>query len=139
MDSPTTIMLTTPNCSSLFTPSVATCISECLADISAWTAEHQLNLSKTELLLIPGKDCPRMDLSVIVEDVTVSPLMARNLGIILSNRLSLLLRSPADLPSTISSGSSLSFTKDATQLLVHALVISRQDYSNSPLGWNSLD
>ena len=51
---------------------VKTCVSECLADIS--TAHHlKLNLSKTELLFIPGKDCSHMDLSVTVEDVTVSP------------------------------------------------------------------
>ncbi|XP_030285351.1 uncharacterized protein LOC115588717 [Sparus aurata] len=64
---------------------------DCLADISSWTAAHhlKLNLSKTELLFIPGKDCPRMDLSFTVEDVTVSPLsMARNLGVLLDSRLS---------------------------------------------------
>ena len=36
-------------------------ILECLPDISTWTAAHYLNLSKTELHFIPGKDCPRMD------------------------------------------------------------------------------
>ncbi|KAK0150129.1 hypothetical protein N1851_009106 [Merluccius polli] len=41
---------------------VATCISECLADISTWTTVHhlKLNLDKTELLFVPGKDCPHM-------------------------------------------------------------------------------
>ena len=58
--------------------------------ISAWTAAHhlKLSLSKTELLFIPGKDCLCMDLSVTVEDVTVSPSStARNLGVILDDRL----------------------------------------------------
>ena len=51
-------------------------ILQCLADISTWTAVHhlKLNLRKTKLLFIPGKDCPRLDLSVTVEDVTVWPL-----------------------------------------------------------------
>ena len=67
---------------------VETRISECLADVSAWTAAHhpKLNLSKTELLFIPGKDCPHMDLSSTVEDVMVSPSsVGRNLGIILDD------------------------------------------------------
>ena len=54
---------------------------ECLADISAMIANHlKLNLSKTELLFIPGKDCPRMDLSVTVEDVMVLPFDAEEPG-----------------------------------------------------------
>ena len=40
-----------------------------------------LNLNKTELLLILGKDCPYMDLLVTVENIAVSPSpTARNLG-----------------------------------------------------------
>ena len=52
---------------------IATRISECLADVSTWTtANHlRLNLNKTELLLIPGKDCPHMELLVTVENVTI--------------------------------------------------------------------
>ena len=43
---------------------IATRISECVADISTWmTAHHlKLNLDKTKLLFILGKDCPHMDL-----------------------------------------------------------------------------
>ena len=54
---------------------IATRISECLADVSTWTIAHhlRLNLNKTELLLIPGKDSPHMDLLVTVENITVSP------------------------------------------------------------------
>ena len=70
---------------------IATRISECLADVSTWTTAHhlRLNLNKTELLLIPGKDCPHMDLLVNVENITVSPsTTARNLGVVLDNQLS---------------------------------------------------
>uniref|UniRef100_A0A8C5BX13 Reverse transcriptase domain-containing protein n=1 Tax=Gadus morhua TaxID=8049 RepID=A0A8C5BX13_GADMO len=69
---------------------IATCISECLADGSTWTTAHHLglNLNKIELLLIPGKDCPHMDLLVTVENITVSPSpTARNLGVVLDNQL----------------------------------------------------
>ncbi|KAM9478604.1 uncharacterized protein ACWYII_006221 [Salvelinus alpinus] len=41
-------------------------ISACLADISVWMTDHhlKLNLSKTELLFLPGKDCPFHDLAI---------------------------------------------------------------------------
>ena len=57
-----------------------------VADISAWTAVHhlKLNLSRTELFLIPGKDCHR-----IVKNITVTPSpTARNLDVILDDGLS---------------------------------------------------
>ena len=104
---------------------VATRITECLADISAWIAAHhlKLNLSKTDLLFILGNDCPRMDLSVTVKDVTVSPsLSARNLGVILGDGLScapnitFVARSCRFAPYNIRSIWPF-LTKDATQLL----------------------
>jgi len=54
---------------------IATHISKCLADISKeTTANHlKLNLDKTELFFMPGKDCPQMDLLVTTEDIEVSP------------------------------------------------------------------
>jgi len=33
----------------------------------------KLNLDKTEILFIPGKDCPQMDLLVTIKDIEVSP------------------------------------------------------------------
>ena len=118
-----------------------TCISKCLADSSAWTAEHhlKLSLSKTELLVIPGKDCPHMDLLVTVEDVTVSySSTVRNTAIILSDGLSC-------APNITAVARSCRFAlykihmiwsflaKDTAQLLVQALVISHLDYCNSLL------
>ncbi|KAK0148705.1 hypothetical protein N1851_010940 [Merluccius polli] len=52
---------------------IATRISECLADINTWTSAHhlKLNLNKTELLFVPGKHCPHIDLLVTVEDAAV--------------------------------------------------------------------
>ena len=70
---------------------IATCISECLADISTWmTAHHlKLNLDKTELLFVPGKDCPHTDwsLSRKCPSVCPSPSTMRNLGVVLANQL----------------------------------------------------
>ena len=60
-------------------------------DMYLWMFAHhlKLSLSKTGLFFIPGKDCPHMDLSVTVEDVTVSPsLTARNLRVTLDDGLS---------------------------------------------------
>ena len=64
---------------------MATHISECRSDISTWTTAHHLKLNpnETELLLMPGKDRPHMDLLVTVEKITVSPSpTARNLSVV---------------------------------------------------------
>ena len=116
---------------------IATCISECLADISAWTTAHRLTLNfhKNELLFIPGKDFPGMDLSVTVEDVTVSPSSTVR---ILNDRLFC-------RPNITAVARSCRFalynihriqsylTKDTARLLVPELVISHLDYCNSLL------
>jgi hypothetical protein len=85
-------MRMTLNYSSASLPSdtqVATCISACLADISAWMSDHHLKLNKTELLYLLGKACPLHDLSISVDNSTVSPSQsAKNLGVTLDNTLS---------------------------------------------------
>jgi hypothetical protein len=50
-------------------------ISVCLADISTWMLAHhlKLNLDMTGLLLLPGKVYPLQDLSITVDNSTVSP------------------------------------------------------------------
>ena len=63
----------------------------CLADISAWMSAHhlKLNLDKTELLFHPGKACPLKDLSITIDNSTVSASeCAKNLGVTLDNTLS---------------------------------------------------
>ncbi|XP_071370358.1 uncharacterized protein [Centroberyx affinis] len=116
-------------------------ISACLKDISAWMSVHhlKLNFDKTELLFLPGKDCPLTDLSISIDNTTVLPSQtAKNLGVILDNQLSC----PAYLAATTRSCrfSLCRFslickirpflTREAAQLLVQALVISRLDYCN---------
>uniref|UniRef100_A0A673XCE1 Reverse transcriptase domain-containing protein n=1 Tax=Salmo trutta TaxID=8032 RepID=A0A673XCE1_SALTR len=70
---------------------VANRISACLADISVWMTDHhlKLNLGKTELLFLPGKDCPFHDLAITVDNSLVSSSQsAKNLGVTLDNTLS---------------------------------------------------
>jgi len=120
---------------------IATRISECLADVSTWTTAHhlRLNLNKTELLLIPGKDCPHMDLLVTVENITVSPSpTARNLGVVLDNQLCCTANITAVARSCRFALYNIRrirpfLTREAAQLLVQSLVISRLDYCNSLL------
>ncbi|KAK0140791.1 hypothetical protein N1851_022218 [Merluccius polli] len=130
-------MQTTLNYSSLSSDTlVATRISERLADIHKWTTAHhlKLNLHKTELLFMLGKDCPHMDLQVTVEGIAVSPSpTVRNFGVVLDN--------PVCGTANITTVATLYnihriqpfFTQEAAQLLVQALIIFRLNYCNSLL------
>ena len=116
-------------------------ISACLTDISTWmTTNHlKLNLGKTELLYLPAKSSPMVDLSITVENAVVSSApTAKSLGVVLDDRL--------DFSSHIASTTRTCrfflsnvrrirpfLTKKATQLLVQASVVSRLDYCNALL------
>uniref|UniRef100_A0A8C5QUL3 Reverse transcriptase domain-containing protein n=1 Tax=Leptobrachium leishanense TaxID=445787 RepID=A0A8C5QUL3_9ANUR len=68
----TQIYLSTPDLS----PPVLSKVSDCLSGISSWMASHHLkiNMSKTELLLIPPSNAsPPPDFSITVEGITISP------------------------------------------------------------------
>ncbi len=67
-------------------PTVAARISGCLADISAWMKEHhlQLNLAKTELLVVPATPTLQHDFSIQLGTSIITPSTSvRNLGVIL--------------------------------------------------------
>uniref|UniRef100_A0A674EDB2 Reverse transcriptase domain-containing protein n=1 Tax=Salmo trutta TaxID=8032 RepID=A0A674EDB2_SALTR len=116
-------------------------ISACLADISVWMTDHhlKLNLSKTELLFLLGKDCPFHDLAITVDNSLVSSSQsAKNLGVILDNTLSF----STNIKAVTRSCRFMLYnirrvrpclTQEATQVLIQALVISRLDYCNSLL------
>uniref|UniRef100_A0A673ZSF1 Reverse transcriptase domain-containing protein n=1 Tax=Salmo trutta TaxID=8032 RepID=A0A673ZSF1_SALTR len=116
-------------------------ISACLADVSVWMTDHhlKLNLGKTELLFLPGKDCPFHDLAITVDNSLVSsPQSAKNLGVILDNTLSF----STNIKAVTRSCRFMLYnirrvrpclTQEATQVLIQALVISRLDYCNSLL------
>nr|XP_046210870.1 uncharacterized protein LOC124039031 [Oncorhynchus gorbuscha] len=116
-------------------------ISACLADISVWMTDHhlKLNLGKTELLFLPGKDCPFHDLAITVDNSIVSSSQsAKNLGVILDNTLSF----STNIKAVARSCRFMLYnirrvrpclTQEAAQVLIQALVISRLDYCNSLL------
>ena len=139
MDSLTTVMQT-PNCSSLFPHPPPTTTAQC-ASRNVWQTsllgQLRITSNSTSVKLnsfIPEKDCPRMDLSVTVEDVIISSLSAaRKLGLTLDNRLhvppislQILCRFAFYNIRRIQSF----FTKDGTQPLVQVLIISHLDYCN---------
>ncbi|XP_071243680.1 uncharacterized protein [Salvelinus alpinus] len=116
-------------------------ISACLADISVWMTDHhlKLNLGKTELLFLPGKDCPFHDLAITVDNSIVSSSQsAKNLGVILDTTLSF----STNIKAVTRSCRFMLYnirrvrpclTQEAAQVLIQALVISRLDYCNSLL------
>ncbi|XP_064803695.1 uncharacterized protein LOC135521852 [Oncorhynchus masou masou] len=99
----------------------------------------KLNLGKTELLFLPGKDCPLHDLAITVDNSIVSSSQsAKNLGVILDNTLSfstnikVVARSCRFMLYSIRRVRPC-LTQEAAQVLIQALVISRLDYCNSLL------
>uniref|UniRef100_A0A8C5P933 Reverse transcriptase domain-containing protein n=1 Tax=Leptobrachium leishanense TaxID=445787 RepID=A0A8C5P933_9ANUR len=137
-DDDTQIYLSTPDLS----PPVLSKVSDCLSGISSWMASHhlKLNMSKTELLLIPPSNAsPPPDFSITVEGITISPSnQVRCLGVTLDSALSF-------IPHIKSLSSSCRYqlhnisrirpflTAVTTKQLIHALVISRLDYCNNLL------
>ncbi len=122
-------------------PTVAARISGCLADISAWMKEHhlQLNLAKTELLVLPATPTLQHDFTIQLGSSTITPSTSvRNLGVIFDYQLTF-------KEHTAKTARSCRFalhiirkirpflTEHAAQLFVQALVISRLDYCNALL------
>ncbi len=71
-------------------PTVAARISGWLADISAWMKEHhlQLNLAKTELLVVPATPTLQHDFSIQLGTSIITPSTSvRNLGVIFDDQL----------------------------------------------------
>ncbi|XP_045082914.1 uncharacterized protein LOC121587194 [Coregonus clupeaformis] len=116
---------------------VANRISACLADISVWMTDHHLKLNpgKTELLFLPGKDCPFHDLAITVDNSVVSSSQSvKSLGVTLSFSANI----KAVTPSCRFMLYNIQrvrpcLTQEAAQVLIQALVISRLDYCNSLL------
>ena len=94
------------------------------------TKHHlQLNLAKTELLIISAKPSISHDLSITLGSATVTPSSsARNLGVTMDDKLSLTARSCRFILNIRKIRRYLS--EHSTQLLVQALVLSKLD--NNP-------
>ncbi|XP_070402416.1 uncharacterized protein [Nothobranchius furzeri] len=143
MASPTTAMQTTPSSMS-FPPddhTVSARISNCLSDISKWMKSHhlQLNLSKTELLVIPAKPSIQHNISIQNDFLSLAPSKAvRNLGVVIDEHLTF-----KDHVASVARSCRFALynirkirpylTQHATQLLVQSTVISRLHYGNALL------
>jgi len=71
-------------------PTVAARISSCLADMSPWMKEHhlQLNLAKTELLILPANPSLQHDFIIQLDSFSITPSRSvRILGVIFDDQL----------------------------------------------------
>ncbi|XP_067281119.1 uncharacterized protein [Pseudorasbora parva] len=120
---------------------VASRISSCLADISAWMKKHhlQLNLAKTELLVFPANPTIQHDFTIQLGSSLITPSgSVRNLGVIFDDQLSFkdhISKTARSCRFALHNIRKIRpfLTEHATQLLVQALVISRLDYCNALL------
>ncbi|XP_073667597.1 uncharacterized protein [Paramisgurnus dabryanus] len=122
-------------------PTVSARISACLRDISLWMKDHhlQLNLAKTELLVISSEPKIQHNFSIQLGSSTITPSKtAKNLGVVIDDRLSF----TEHVASTARSCRFILYNirkirpfldEHATQVLVQALVLSRLDYCNALL------
>ncbi len=122
-------------------PTVAARISGCLADISAWMKEHhlQLNLAKTELLVLPATPTLQHEFTIQLGSSTITPSASvRNLGVIFDDQLTFtehIAKTARSCRFALHNIRKIRpfLTEHAAQLLVQALVISRLDYCNALL------
>ncbi|XP_027140117.1 uncharacterized protein LOC109140565 [Larimichthys crocea] len=122
---------------------VSACISASLSDLSTWMKDHhlQLNLSKTELLVIPAHESICHDINLKIGTVTITPNhAAKNLGVlptpVLDDRLSF-----SEHISSVARSCRYALyntrrirpylTQYAAQFLIQATVTSRLDHCNS--------
>jgi len=116
-------------------PTVSVQLSACLSDISAWMKEHhlQLNLSKTELLVIPTNQSLHHDIDIKITSSSLTPSkVARNLGVIPLCPCCIPL-SVVPLYSIHHQESQSYLTQSSTQHLVQAMVLSRLDHCSALL------
>ncbi len=122
-------------------PTVTARIAACLSDISSWMMDHhlQLNLAKTELLVVSANPSLHHNLSIQLGSSTITPSRtARNLGVVIDDQLSF-----TDHIATTARSCRFALynirkirpflSEQAAQLLVQALVLSRLDYCNALL------
>ncbi len=122
-------------------PTIATRISACLTDISCWMKDHhlQLNLAKTELLVVPSNPLFLHNFTIQLGTSTITPSKtARNLGVVIDDHLTF----SDHIAKTAQSCRFALFnirkirpflSEHASQLLVQALVLSRLEYCNALL------
>ncbi len=122
-------------------PAVAARIAACLSDIYSWMKDHhlQLNLAKTELLVVSANPSLHHNFSIQLGSSTITPSRtARNLRVVIDDQLSF-----TDHIATTTRSCRFALydirkirpflSEQAAQLLVQALVLSRLDYCNALL------
>ncbi|XDV25727.1 hypothetical protein PO909_029595 [Leuciscus waleckii] len=122
-------------------PTVAARISSCLADISTWMKEHhlQLNLAKTELLVLPANPSLQHDFTIQLDSSSITPSRSvRNLGVTVDDQLTFtdhISKTALSCRFALHNIRKIRpfLTEHATQLLIQALVITRLDYCNALL------
>lgn len=122
-------------------PSISARVSDCLSDIATWMKAHhlQLNLSKTELLVLPAKPTIHHDINIKTDSLWLAPTrVVRNLGVMIddqltfSNHVASVARSCRYALYNIRKIRPY-LTQHTTQLLTQAVVISKLDYCNALL------
>ncbi len=122
-------------------PTIAARKSACLKDISYWMKNHhfQLNLAKTELLVVPSTPLFHHNFTFQLDTSTITPSKpARNLGVMIDNQLTFSDHVAKTSPSCKFALFNMKkirpfLSEHASQLLVQALVLSRLDYCNALL------
>ena len=114
-------------------------VSACLTDLSTWMKDHhlQLNLAKTELLVIPAKESLSHNINLKIGSTIVTPnKVAKNLGVMIDDELSCSNYIDSVTQTCQFQMSNVRnirpvLTQYSTQRLVQATVLSRVDYCNS--------
>ncbi len=123
-------------------PMVAARIAACLSDISSWMKDHhlQLNLAKTELLLVSANPSLHHNFSIQLGSSTIAlSRTASNIGVVIDDQLSF-----TDHIDTTARSCRFALyniwkirhflSEQAAQLLVQALVLSRLEHCIALLG-----
>ncbi len=113
----------------------------CLTDISGWMKDHhlQLNLAKTELLVVPANPSFHHNFTFQLGSSTITPSKtARNLGVMIDDQLTFsdhIAKTARSCRFALFNIKKIRpfFSEHASQLLVQALVLSRLDYCNALL------
>ncbi len=121
-------------------PTIATRISASITDIFCWMKDHhlQLNLAKTELLVVSANPSLYHNFTFQLGSSTITSKTDRNLGVVIDDKLNfsdhIAKTARSDRFALYNIRKSRPFLSEhATQLLVQALVLSRLDYCNALL------
>ncbi len=115
---------------------IAAHISACLTDISCWMKDHhlQLNLAKTELLVVPSNPLFHHNFTIQLGTSTITPSKtAKNIGVMIDDQLTFSDHVAKNARSCRFALFNIKkirpfLSEHASQLIVQALVLSRPDY-----------